>query len=69
MAEEVAVSSCEPTVTVTADPCTLPVSPVIWKPAALSAMLTVLSAAMVARFRGSWPIGFTVSRKSAWPWS
>ena len=56
---EVAVSSVVPTVTVTATPPSLPVSPLISKPAAFSAMLTVLSPAMGSRLRtraGDWAV-------------
>ena len=65
---EVAVSSVVPTVTVTATPPSLPVSPLISKPAAFSAMLTVLSPAMGSRLRTRAPAVCTVTVKVVVAW-
>ena len=58
---DVAVSSVEPTVTVTLTPVSDPVSPDIVNPAAFSSMLIVLSVATASRFSTSAPAACTVT--------
>ena len=60
VADEVAVSSVVPTVTVTDTPPSESVSPVIVNPATCSAMFTVSSPAMASRFSTSVPCGTTL---------